>query len=71
MIRSAEKLQKLDADYQRERLRSLTYERALVIFAGLWDHARLVNPKVGSDWESDLAADITLARVLNGLPVSS
>ena len=71
MIQSPERLQKLDADYQRERLRSLTYEQALAIFAALWDHARLVNPQVGRDWESDLAADIALARVLNGLPVSS
>ncbi len=71
MIRSTEALDKLNAQFRRERLGALTYEQALAIFAALWDHARRVNPNVGGDWERDIAADIILARVLNGLPVST
>jgi len=71
MIRSPELLEALNARYRRERYGPLTYEQSLAVFAGLWEHARLMRPDYAPDWQTDVAADIVLARVLNGLPVSS
>ena len=46
----------------------LSYADALVRFERLWQHARAVTPAVGDDWLEDLAADIAVARAVNGLP---
>ena len=45
----------------------LSYGEALERFERLWRYAREVNPAIGEDWEEDLAADLAIARVLNGL----
>jgi hypothetical protein len=70
MIRSTKLLEELDARYRRERIGPLSYEQSLAIFAGLWEHAQLLRPGFATDWQTDIAPDIVLARVLNGLPVS-
>lgn len=68
MIRSSPRLAELEARYQREAYAGLSYEQALRRFAALWAEAVLVNPDIGADWEEDLAADLAIARAVNGLP---
>ena len=68
MIRPSPELTRFEREYARSR-RELTYLEAMEIFEGLWDEARALNPDFPTvDWEADVAADIELARVLNGLP---
>ena len=58
----------LEARYAREVLAPMTYREALAAFTGLWMQATALNPDFPSrSWEDDIAADIELARVLNGL----
>lgn len=44
-----------------------TYEDAVRRYSALWAYARSVNPAVGDDWEHDVAADVAVARAVNGL----
>jgi len=46
----------------------MSYAEALERFERLWRHARALNPAVGEDWEEDIAADLAVARAINGLP---
>ena len=46
----------------------LSYADALARFDRLWRYARALNPAFGDDWEEDLAADLAIARAVNGLP---
>lgn len=57
----------IERDYARGR-GALTYPEALAVFASLWRHARALNPEFPGTWETDIEADLELARVLNGLP---
>jgi hypothetical protein len=68
MVRSSDVLAALEARYQREAFRDLSYPEALARFAALWDEARALHPDLGADWEQDLAADLAVARAVNGLP---
>jgi hypothetical protein len=45
-----------------------TYLDALAVFERLWALARQLNPDFPGPWQDDLAPDLELARVLNGLP---
>ncbi len=56
-----------EARYSRDAYRDLTYPAALALYTGLWLEARLLNPDAANDWEHDLAADIAVARAVNGL----
>jgi hypothetical protein len=60
-------LKALELHYARHVTDRLTYHEALARFTALWVYARRVNPDFPTSWESDIAADIELARVLNGL----
>lgn len=68
MIRSPATLNDLERHYAQTYVARRSYAEALAIFAALWRHARLVNPELPTDWREDVEPDITLARVLNGLP---
>lgn len=68
MIRHSEKLDALERRYARERLARLSYHEALDIFAAMWREASSLNPDFPADWQEDIAPDLELARVLNGLP---
>lgn len=57
-----------EARYQREAYRGLSYPDALARFAALSAEARALHPELGADWEQDLAADLAVARAVNGLP---
>ena len=46
----------------------MSYSDALARFERLWRHARAMHPDVGEDWEEDIAADLAVARAVNGLP---
>lgn len=46
----------------------MSYAEALERFERLWRHARAINPAIGEDWEEDIAADLAIARAINGLP---
>jgi hypothetical protein len=64
-------LTSFEARYARDAYRRLTYQDALALFTGLWMEARQLHPDFGSDWQNDLAADIAVARAVNGLPPHS
>jgi hypothetical protein len=50
----------------------MSYLEAMEIFEALWEEARALNPDFPTrDWERDVAPDIELARVLNGLPADA
>ena len=68
MIRRTRELEKLEADFTRERLGPMTYQEALAIFTAMWVEARALNPDFPHDWRADVEPDIALARALNGLP---
>ena len=68
MIKSPDKIRESEAAWNREIYSGMGYLEALARFEALWIQARLVNPESGHTWEEDIEADITLARVLNGLP---
>lgn len=57
-----------EAQDERDAYAGLTYEEALGRFERLWAYAREIAPDVGEDWEADLAADLAVARAINGLP---
>lgn len=71
MIQPSALLQSFEARYARVAYRGLSYPDALALYTGLWMEAQLLNPDAGSDWERDLAADIAVARAVNGLPPHS
>lgn len=68
MIGAPEPLDELEARYQREAFRDLSYEDALRRFTALWVWAREIDPEFGTDWRNDLEPDLSIARVLNDLP---
>lgn len=67
MVRDSEELRALERRYTREFIAPLSYRQALDRFTALWQHARLLNPDFPGDWKQDVAADLELARVLNGV----
>ncbi len=71
MLRSSKKLEDLDAHYQREAFRDLTFAEALRRFTALYVEARELNPDFGANWREDLEADLAVARAVNGLPPRS
>ncbi len=68
MIESSRRLDDFEAAYQRTAYADLTYQEALARFAALWAEARALNPRLDEDWLEDLAADLAVARAVNGLP---
>lgn len=68
MIRSSAILEELEARYQREAFRGLSYLEALATYAALWAEARALRPDMGFDWLEDLKPDLAVARAVNGLP---
>lgn len=68
MIRNWRRVEELERHYEREALEDLSYGEALRRFGALWAEALLLNPEIGDDWEEDLAADLAIARAVNGLP---
>lgn len=67
MITRGPRLDAFEAEYQRQANADVSAEEALRRFAALWAHARAVRPDLGADWRQDIAVDIRVARVLNGL----
>ena len=57
----------LERRFTREVSGARTYLEALRVFTSLWAHARRLNPDFPGRWQEDIAADLELARVLNGL----
>ena len=71
VIRPSPELTRFEREYARSR-RTMSYLEAMEIFEALWEEARALNPDFPTrDWERDVAPDIELARVLNGLPADA
>jgi hypothetical protein len=68
MIRSSSELERFERDDARLRLATMTHAEALAIFEALWDEAVALNPDFPGDWRDDIAADLSIARAINGLP---
>lgn len=68
MIRPSPELTRFEREYARSRDRTSTYQAAALVFEALWDEAKALNPSFPSDWETDIASDLAVARALNGLP---
>jgi hypothetical protein len=68
MIESSRPLDEFEAEYERTAFAGLSYADALARFAALWSEARALTPSLGDDWAEDLAADLAIARAVNGLP---
>jgi hypothetical protein len=66
MIHNADKVARLEASFERRACATLDYAQALERFCALWRHATLVAGPLGTDWRTDIAGDLALARVLNG-----
>jgi hypothetical protein len=71
MIRRTKSLEDIERRYAREVLAGRSYLEALAIFEGLWRQARLLNPGFPGDWREDIAADLRVARAVNGLPADA
>jgi hypothetical protein len=71
MIRRTQSLEILERRYARDVLAGRTFLEALAVFEALWDQARLLNPDFPGDWREDVAADLEVARALNGLPADA
>lgn len=68
MIQPTRRWRAFQAAYRREAYRQLSYREALSLFEALWAEARELNPQLGEDWRTELAANIAVARAINGLP---
>lgn len=68
MMRWTDEIAAIERRHARETLTGMSYREALDRFVALWIYARKLNPDFPGDWEEDIQADLTLARVLNGLP---
>lgn len=68
MIRRTERLEAFERRYARERGAVSSFADSLAVFQGLWAHAAALDREFPGDWHADIEADLTLARVLNGLP---
>lgn len=71
MIRRTQSLDNLERRYARDVLADRTFLEALAVFEALWHQARLLNPGFPGDWREDVASDLVVARVLNGLPADA
>jgi hypothetical protein len=71
MLRQSPALDEIKRRYAREHLAGLTYREALAIFTALWREARALNPDFPGDGKRSLAADLAIARAVNGLPPSA
>jgi hypothetical protein len=71
MIRRTRSLEEIERRYAREVLAGRTYLEALAVFEALWRQALLLNPDFPGDWREDLAADLAVARAVNGLPADT
>lgn len=67
MIKSPDKIRKMEASYAGSVYREMDYEEALDVFEALWLEAISLNPRIGQLWKEDIEPDIVLARILNGL----
>ena len=68
MIRRTRDLERLEAEFTRERIGRMSYREALSLFTSMWVEARALNPAFPGDWRSDIEPDLAVARALNGLP---
>jgi hypothetical protein len=66
MYSESPELKALALRHTRE-LGSLTYREALARFTALWVYAQRVSPDFSLPWQDDVAPDLELARVLNGI----
>ncbi|HUF51078.1 MAG TPA: hypothetical protein VMN60_09610 [Longimicrobiales bacterium] len=71
MIRRTQSLENLERRYARDVHAGRTYLEALAVFEALWRQARLLNPDFPCDWRDDVAADVEVARALNGRPANA
>ncbi|HEX9895855.1 MAG TPA: hypothetical protein VGA78_18120 [Gemmatimonadales bacterium] len=68
MLEVTPRLRQFEREYQRWAYRSLTFHQALARYRAMLHEARRLRPDLGLDWRQDLASDLAMARVLNGLP---
>jgi hypothetical protein len=71
VIRHTERLEAFESRYANERWQYSTFEGALAIFEGLWAEASILREDLPTDWREDIEADLTMGRVLNGIPATS
>jgi hypothetical protein len=68
MLVDTPRLRQFEAEYQRTAYRDLTLPDALALYQALLGAALALDPEFGRDWPADLAADLVIARAVNGLP---
>ncbi len=68
MLNRTKDLEDLDRRWERHVYGELSFRDALGRFAALWQQARVLHAEPGRDWQSDLEADLAIARALNDLP---
>ncbi len=67
MVVETPQLRRFEAEYQRTAYRQLSVPDAMALYMRLLGEARALDPEFGRDWEADLAADLAIARAINGL----
>jgi len=67
MVVETAQLRQFEAEYQRTAYRRLSVPDALALYQRLLGEARVLHPAFGLDWQADLAADLAIARAINGL----
>ena len=68
MIKDPGRVKALERAFDRRIYGTMEYLEKLRRFEAMWMHAASLNPEFGRRWQEDIQADITLARILNGLP---
>jgi hypothetical protein len=68
MMKDPDRVKALERDYNRRTYGSMEYREKLRRYEAMWMHAVSLDPEFGKHWQEDIQADITLARILNGLP---
>jgi len=68
MMKDPERVKNLEAAYNRRTYATMEYREKLRRYEALWMHAIRLDPEFGRRWREDIKADLTLARILNGLP---
>lgn len=68
MLKRTKDLEDLDRRWEQHAYGELSFHHALGRFAALWQQARVLHAEPGRDWQSDLEADLAIARAVNDLP---
>ena len=68
MVTNPRALAEFEDRAARSDAQAMTFDQALAWYEGALAEVRALRPDFDADWLEDLAADLAVARAVNGLP---